>query len=175
MNISSVPLTVAAGTTVSYRRVIPNLPKEGWSYLLAFSIPGFAPQVAEVDGDGFKLTIPATMTASWPAGTYTYSERVTDGVNVQEVGRGSILVTPDVASLTDDGRSHAQRALAAIEAALEGRFIDGIQNYSIAGRAVSKIPLKELYELRDKYRLQVFMERNRGRFGSVQISFGGGY
>ncbi len=173
MNITSVPLTVAAGTSVSYRRVVPNLPA-GWSYLLALSIPGFAPVEAAVEGDGFKLTIAASATAAWPAGTYTYSERVTDGAEVVELGRGSIVVLADVTATGDDGRSHAQRALAAIEAALEGRFTDGIQSYAIGGRTVSKIPLKELYELRDKYRIAVFYERNGGRFGSVQIAFGGG-
>lgn len=173
MNITSVPLTVAAGTSVVYRRVVANLPPVGWSYQLALSVPGFAPVTAAIDGDAFKLTIPASVTATWPAGTYTYSERVTDGVEVQEVGRGSIAVLADVTATGDDGRSHAQRALAAIEAALEGRMGDGIQSYAIGGRTVAKIPLKELYELRDKYRIQVFRERNRGRFGSVQIAFGG--
>lgn len=173
MNKTSIPLTVAAGTSVVYRRELSYLPSDGWTYQLALSVPGFAPASAVADGNGHVLTIAATTTASWPAGTYTYSERVTNGVLVHEVGRGSLTVTPDVSAVTDDGRTHAQRALAAIEAALEGRIGDGIQNYSIAGRAVSKIPLKELYELREKYRLQVYIERNRGRFGSVQVTFGG--
>lgn len=167
------PRSVAAGSTLSYRRELQYSPADGWAYALALSVPGFVPAVAEADGSGFVLTIPASTTATWPAGTYTYSERVTKGGVVHEVGRGSITVSADVTAVQDDGRSHAQRALAIIEAALEGRLGDGIQNYSIGGRAVSKIPLRELYELRDKYRLQCFVERNRGRFGSTVITFGG--
>lgn len=168
------PRSVTAGTSVQYRRELQYHPADGWAYQLALSVPGFVPAVAEPDGAGFLLTIPASATTSWPAGTYVYSERVTKGGVVHEVGRGSLTVSADVTAVQDDGRSHAQRALAAIEAALEGRLGDGIQNYSIGGRAVSKIPLRELYELRDKYRLQCFVERNRGRFGSTVITFGGG-
>lgn len=175
MNNKTLPKTVSAGTSVVYRRELPYRPADGWSYLLAISIPGFVPATAEADGDAFAVTISAALTATWPAGTYTYSERVSNGTLVHEVGRGTITVEPEIAAVSSDGRSHAQRALAAIEAALEGRLVDGIQNYSIGGRAVSKIPLRELYELREKYRVQVFVERKRSGagFGVVQVAFNG--
>ena len=44
--------------------------------------------------------------------------------------------------------SHAERSLAVIEAALEGRLPGGMETYQIAGQAVSKMKIKELMELR---------------------------
>lgn len=175
--LTHIPHKHAAGTSLSVRRVLPlHKPADGWRYQLALRIPGLSVLEGTPDGDGFVLTVPATTTTNWKQGTYAFSERVisADGTVVQEVGAGSINIGADLALDAGDGLTHAQRALAAIEAALEGRLADGIQNYSIAGRAVSKIPLVELVKLRDYYRVQVFRERNPGAgFGSVQISFGG--
>ena len=48
--------------------------------------------------------------------------------------------------------SHASRMLAAIESVLEGKVTSDVASYSIAGRSITKIPIAELIELREKYR-----------------------
>lgn len=177
MNTNHLPNAIPAGTTVRFRREFPKYPpSEGWSYQLAIRAPGLAVKTATVDGTGFLMTLTPADTASIKAGTYAYAEMVTNGTDVFEVSRGMVAVTENlIAACSDDGRTHAQRALDAIEAALEGRLSDGIQNYSIGGRAVSKIPLPELFELRNKYRLLVYLERNKGRLPTVHVTFGGNY
>lgn len=54
---------------------------------------------------------------------------------------------------------HAEKTLAVIEAALEGRLTDDIESYQIAGRAVSKIPIEQLTALRGQYAALVRQER----------------
>lgn len=54
--------------------------------------------------------------------------------------------------------SHATTMLAAIEAVLEGRITSDIEQYSIAGRQITKIPITELLVLRDRYKAEVARE-----------------
>jgi hypothetical protein len=70
----------------------------------------------------------------------------------------SVLTNPRTAD-AGDLQSHAERALAIIEAALEGRLTADIENYQIGGRAVSKIPAKELMSLRRAYQAEVDSQR----------------
>lgn len=175
MHHNSPPPAVTAGTTLTYRRHDARYPaSQGWVYTLAMRIPGYTPVAATADGDAFVFAIPAADTAPWPAGTYAFSERVTLGDEVHELRCGTLTVRPNLASplVGSDGRTHNERTLALLDAAIEGRVVDGIENYSIAGRAVSKIPIKDLVELRDKYRMYVALERGRGRLAPVHISFG---
>ena len=52
-------------------------------------------------------------------------------------------------------QTHAEIMLAKIEAVLEGRITADIENYQIAGRQITKIPIAELLVLRDRYRVEV--------------------
>lgn len=178
MFLDYVPAKLAAGTSLQLRRnIVPYKASDGWQYRLALRIPGATAFAGQAVGDAFELTIPATATAAWPTGTYTFSERLVsaDGAIVHEVGSGTVTITPALELAEgQDGLTHSQRSLAIIEAALEGRLGDGIHNYSIGGRAVAKITLPELIKLRDYYRLQVALERRKGiSFGTVQFTFGG--
>ena len=47
--------------------------------------------------------------------------------------------------------THAKTMLDAIEAVLEGRIDSDVEQYQIAGRQITKIPVSELHELRKKY------------------------
>lgn len=170
------PRAHTAGTTLAFRRTATAYPASaGWAYTLTMRVPGYEPTAATADGDAFVFTVSAADCAAWPPGTYAYSERVTRGDDVREIGSGSITVRPNLAvpQVGSDGRTHSERTLAMLEAAIEGRVVDGIENYSIAGRAVAKIALPELFRLRGQYRLQVALERGGGRLGSVQVTFGG--
>lgn len=170
------PRAVTAGTTISFQRADSRYPASaGWSYSLACRIPGFAGVTAEADGDAFAVSITASTSASWVPGTYAYSERVTKGDEVHEIGSGSFTVRPNLALAKegDDGRTHNERVLAMLEALIEGRATDGIENYSIAGRAVSKLPFAELVKQRERYQALVVLERRGGRLGVMYPNFGG--
>lgn len=59
--------------------------------------------------------------------------------------------------------SHARTMLGAIEAVLEGRITSDMEQYLIAGRQVTKIPISELIVLHSKYKRDVAREEEAER------------
>ena len=50
--------------------------------------------------------------------------------------------------------THAERMLALIEAALEGRIPRGLESTNIDGQQIDRIPIAQLHALRVKYRTE---------------------
>lgn len=60
--------------------------------------------------------------------------------------------------------THAQRMLTAIEGLLEGR--DDVEEYTIAGRSLKRMPMGELMKMRDKYKAEVAAEQRAERIAA---------
>jgi hypothetical protein len=76
-------------------------------------------------------------------------------------------------------RSHAKIVLDSIEAVLENRATMDQSSMSIAGRSLSRTPLPDLMELRDRYKAEYLKEiklaRIRNKQGSgntIKVKFG---
>ena len=76
--------------------------------------------------------------------------------------------------------THAGRMLALVEAALEGRMVDGIESHSIGGVPINLIQADRLMAIRSQYRVEVQREREEMRLqaglGSrrtIKVRFGG--
>jgi hypothetical protein len=113
-------------------------------------------------GEPYRVEISAAITADWLPGLYRWvalaikgGDRLTVGTGTLEVGAN--LETADPA----DARSHAQRMLALIEAALEKRIPKDQQSYEIDGQRLDRIPIERLDALRSKYRRELQREKNR--------------
>jgi len=65
--------------------------------------------------------------------------------------------------------THAQTMLAAIEAVLEGRITADIEQYSIAGRSITKIPIAELLKLRSYYKAEAVREQRADMISSGEV------
>lgn len=61
--------------------------------------------------------------------------------------------------------SFEEQMLAAIESLLLGRVPADIQSYQVAGRALNKIPVEELAQLRGKYASMVWRKQHPGKLG----------
>ena len=72
-----------------------------------------------------------------------------------ERGSGPAALGADTA----DPRSHAKITLEAVEAVIEGRATKDQENYSIAGRSLSRTPVADLLSLRDYYRTEFLREQ----------------
>jgi hypothetical protein len=171
-----LPALITAGTTVKFRRSFTDYPAgDGWSYTFALAGPASLSKVGTPSGYSFEVTLSAAETAGLPHGGYRYSELVTKGGEVFEVGRGVVEVQLDLAAAQGNSAlTHAERTLAIIEAALEGRLLLGMETYQIAGRAVSKMKISELARLRGHYAALVWRQRNPGKLGpTVEVTFGG--
>lgn len=177
-----VPTSVSAGDIWTWRADIyaDNYPSS--SYGLAYHIKprsGASPIVATAtaDVDGWLVAVPGTTTAPAVAGEYTWSlvvTRTSDSATMT-ICHGSLVVTAS-ATGNADTRTTAERHLAAINAVLDGRITKDVESYSIEGRALTRVPLSELYKLRAKYMAEVQAEtrarsgRGRARVRQIGIS-----
>jgi hypothetical protein len=117
------PLSVRAGDTWRWRRVLPDYPAPIWSLSYALvNAAGKITAAATADGSDHLVSLAPATTAAHAAGAYQWVAHVTDGTDRYQIGAGSITVLPDLSVATShDGRSHARRMLDAIDALLEGR------------------------------------------------------
>lgn len=171
------PSTLHAGDSVRFRIADhPDYPNsEGWD--LQYNLQGVDRLLDDADitvvfqtsGDDenhWLVTITAAKTANLSAGRYRLMGHF--------AGSGSfanrrerldeldtvLVVLPDPATTVANAfQTHAERTLAVIEAVLEGRLTDDIEQYQIAGRSVSKIPIEQLTKLRGRYAAMVQQER----------------
>jgi hypothetical protein len=165
--LTEFPASFEAGTTVTYQRTPADfLPSAGWALTLYLAGAGrIAPLAATASGDIFTFTVAASLTDKLPKGTYQWVERASKGTEVYTYASGTTEVLPNIARAeAGELQSWAERTLAVVEAALENRLENGMESYSIAGRAVSKIPQAELLKIRSQLRSEVAQLKNPGSF-----------
>lgn len=151
------PSRVIAGDTVIWRRadLLSDYPSASYSLHYRGRRAGDATASFNVSANSsYQVTVAAAVTDKWTAGTWhwqAYITRTSDSARVT-VAEGTFEVIPNRASSTTDPRSHVKRMLDAIEALLEGKALDDVEEYSINGRSLRKIPIGELIKWRDTYR-----------------------
>jgi len=172
--LTSMPAEFSAGTTVTLLRTMTDYPPGTWTLTAYLAGPGVAQAVGVAEGTGHRLTFTAAVTTGLPAGVYTYVERVSaDGPVVHDVLSMRVTVLPDLATAAaGDLTGWAEKTLPIVEAAIAGRLPRGMDSFSIAGRAVSKIPIVELVSLRNKLASMVNIDRAGGRISrSHRVTF----
>ena len=135
-------------------------PEAGYDFWLALrgtdaiDIKDGEPGVSIVStGDTYEVTVTAATTATWTAGEYSYTVYTYDVDERYQQERGSNEILEDLGAQGAgyDGRSQYKKTLDAIDAVLEGRATKDQESYSIAGRSLSRTPIKDLTELRSYY------------------------
>ena len=163
-----------AGDTWTWTKSPANYPaSDGWALSYVFTGPAsFGISGSQVVGSGptFTITVSAAITAAYTPGDYTWVAFATLASERHQFDSGVCAVQPNLTTSSGDTRSHAVLALAAIEAELLNRMTGAasggggsIESYQIANRAVHKIPTKELKELREMYRAEVWREKHPGK------------
>lgn len=157
------PTRLSAGLTFSKLVDLALYPAPTWTLSVVMRGPGPVDLVAAAEGTSHRLAADAETTGTWSAGTYWYSARVTGPGGLYEVATGQVVVVPDLAAAGDvyDGRTHAARALAAIEAVLEKRATLDQERYRINNRELYRTPTAQLTTLRDYYRAEVKREKRQ--------------
>lgn len=149
--LSALPESFSAGTTVRYRRRLSDYPASaGWSLKLHLAGASVLAKSAVTDGDDFIVTIEAGDTAGgFSAGLYKWVERVSStGGEVYEVASGVVAILPDLAEASEGSEQEwLERAIASLKAHIEGRLPAGLESYQIAGRVVAKMPVKDAVDL----------------------------
>ena len=129
----------SAGWVLSHRLVL----KSGTGAI------GFS---ASAVGDAHTTSVPATTTAAWAPGVYTWASWVTKGAEVQNVDSGEVTLLPDPRTATGglNLRSDAQQALDAVRATIRGVASANQLKYQIAGRSLERYPIADLLLLESK-------------------------
>jgi len=169
------PSFFTAGATFKINRQFADFAATDWNYSVLFAglaVANFNGAQITVDPSGcYRVVLaPADTQKLNPSGAasvpYTYVERLTavsDG-EIVDVCSGRIMVEPNLAfAAAGDALSFEEKTLIAIEQVLSGRITADVENYSVAGRSVSKIPVRELLTLRGQYKAIVWRQRNPGR------------
>jgi hypothetical protein len=118
------------------------------------------------EGDGWRITVPASTTANFDAGLWTWQAVATYDSTQYTAGRGQFTVKASaVYSGTPgafDDRSRAEIDLEKVDAAIRTLASGGmVQEYSIGGRSLRRYKMTELLELRSTLQNEVAMERRR--------------
>jgi len=178
--LTKIPASFAAGTTVKYTRTYADFPADqGWSLTLHLRGASVRDITATPTDASFSITIGAGAapgTADITPGEYTWEERVTKAGEVftPPGGAGTVRVLANTATAAAGAlQSQAEKDLVIVEAKISGRLTADLEDYQIAGRAVRKIPIKELYKIRDRLRSEIRAARTKGKFTTpIRASMG---
>lgn len=174
--LTAVPENFPAGVTVSYLRSVPSGygPGDGWTLKLYLAGESTL-QKAGADEDGsYRITLAATDTAQLEPGRYRWIERLSDGSGeVHDFAAGIVIVEADVGvAAAGELQSWEEKTLPIVELAIAGRLPSGMENYQVFGRAIGKIPIRDLLAIRTSLQADVNRLRNPGRIGRpVKVQF----
>jgi len=150
------PVEVFKGDTIKWRISLADfLPTDSWTLTYEFVQTNEHQNVTGSDnGDGTHLVAitPATSNKFKP-GYIRYVGYVDNGTDRYTMRNGGITVRAEYDQRVSgyDGRSHARKMLAAIEAVLEESATDDQLSMSINGRSVTVMNKLELVQLRNEY------------------------
>lgn len=158
------PTQLHAGDSIAWERDVPAYPvSAGWSLRYVLSGPG-RHVIEALAVTPYRVEIAAQETAGWTPGLYRWVALAINGTQRLTVATGTLEVGENLETAESyDARTHAERMLALIEAALEKRIPKDQQSYEIDGMRLDRIPIERLDALRRKYRLELQREKNRRR------------
>jgi hypothetical protein len=176
------PTEIIAGDTLAWTKDLEDYPATD-SWHLSYRLRG--PKNIDIawgthvsaDGSGFSISVPAATTASWVAGTYWLFGYVSNGSERYQIVKVQVTIQPDSqnASQSFDGRTHAKKALDAIEAAMLGIASREEQSYQIdiggKMRQLQFCSREELIKMRNYYKSEVESELRAER---ISKGLGGG-
>ena len=168
MVATSEPSIITAGDSASWTKSLPNYSaSEGWALNYAAQGPSQINFVSTTSsGSTFAIDLLATDTAEWLPGSYSLIGYVSNSGTDERVtiSRTSLSVVANPAVQAPS--THAEYTLYLIELAIEGRVPRGLEQTSIDGQLITRIPLTALMDLRLKYLAEVRAEQDRARIAA---------
>lgn len=108
-------------------------------------------------GEAYLITVDSTTSADFVAGYYHWQLEIVRNSDSNRivVDRGAFTAIVDLDIGGADPRTHDEKMLTKIQSILEGRADGDVESYSIQGRSLTKIPIKDLMEWERHYRQRV--------------------
>lgn len=142
---TSEPDELRVGDTWQWRREDLSSDYPATSWTLTYYVrnaTAYFNVVATADGDHFAVSVAKATTAGYTAGDYTWVASVTDGTSRHQVDSGRFTLLPDYSTAAAyDGRSFAEKLLAAVESELTSRGSSGqldLVNAALADRNLTR-------------------------------------
>jgi hypothetical protein len=132
-----------------------------WSFSYVFVGPKNNTIICTADAGLVSVILPSVDTAAWPAGKYGWfliREKDAEKVHVDK-GFMYVEANPFETAEGADQLSHAECVLASIEKRIESRVLSDHENYSIDGRALTRISIMDLRKLQKDYKWLVHQEK----------------
>lgn len=152
---SKEPEQFRAGDTIKWKRSLSDYKaSESWVLKYAFrGTPGVIDITSSASGDDHLVNEVAATTAAYSPGIFDVIGFVEKGNDRHTVFTSRIEVQPDLeaAGSSADYRSHVKKVLDAIEAVLENRATKEIEESTIEGVAIKRIPHDTLLSMRSRY------------------------
>jgi hypothetical protein len=169
----NIPSEIRAGDTIKWRDVagVDNLGNEitsaSWTltyYLRTNTASEGATVVGSAYGTGWEFTIATGTSAGFDAGQWFWQALATSGGEKLTLGAGQLTVLSALSYTGSpaavDGRTQTQKDLDAVTAAIRSLISGGaVQQYSIAGRSLSRYSLSDLMALESKLKAEVKREQ----------------
>jgi len=116
------------------------------------------------EADGWRITVPASTTTGFDAGTWTWQAVASYSTEQYTAGRGQFTVKATAVYTGQpaafDDRSRAEIDLEKVETAIRTLATGGmVQEYTIGGRNLKRYKMGELLQLRDNLKAEVDRER----------------
>ena len=148
---------------------------DGWAMTLYLAGKSIGNVVASTSGAKFIVTLSSTFTTALEPGNYLWRAIVTKGSEKIVASNGTVQVHANIAEATAGAlQSQAEKDLEVLDALFSNRLTTDMESYQIAGRAVTKIPLRELIDLRATLRREVEALRHPGKVRpQMRVSFTG--
>lgn len=148
---------------------------DGWTLTVYIAGKSVGVATGTANGSRFSVSFAATTTADLEAGNYVWRAIASKAGVTAIAGSGTVKVVANIAKATAGAmQTFEERMLGVVEAVLEGRITQDIEAFQIAGRAVTKIPVRELVQLREVYKRAVDAQQNPGRHRpQMRVSFTG--
>jgi len=151
------PEKLTAGDLWTWKKSLPEYrPSDGWALSYALRLQSAAGTKIDIpssaSNDDHLVSIPASATAGYAAGSYQWQAYVTKGNERYKIGEGVLTVEPNFAdSGTIDPRSDVKKTLDALNATILGKASMDQLSMSIAGRSIQKMSPRELIDWRNEY------------------------
>lgn len=159
------PSSFYVSDSLSWTASYADYPASVYATKIVFGRPGQNGRLAidsEASGDDHAYSATSGVTSKLEPGRYTWAVRATksDGSTSEIIDTGATDVLPDPTAETVE-ETHAARCLRLVEAALEGRIADPVEASDVLGINISRTPVGELMDLRNRYQILVNRERQK--------------
>lgn len=175
---ANVPASLVAGDTWSWTAEFPDNAAPAWVVTFFFQNASGTFQVAAAaSGANHLATFAASATADFNSGRYRWRARAVNGLTSKTLEEGWLEVLADPSSGKLDLRSTPRKLLDAVEAALTRRATSDQLAMTLGSRSISRTPLPELLQWRDRLREEVATEEKGDKAGNgrkLKTRFGRG-